>query len=86
MIIGSFFFAEPQLAYDTLKSAGADLKDEEFEKEAWTDIMLDNTDPLNRQYFAVYAEGEVTTDSDCIYIEVEPTEKILEQVISILPE
>lgn len=80
------FFQECQLAYNILKEAGAEMKSEEFEKEAWTDIMLDNSDPNNRKFFAVYGEGSVTSNSDCIYIAVEPDESILEQVISILPE
>jgi hypothetical protein len=80
------FFLECQLAYNILEEAGAEMKSEEFEKEAWTDIMLDNSDPNDRKFYAVYGEGSVTSNSDCIYIEVEPDESILEQVISILPE
>ena len=80
------FFLECQLAYDILEKAGAKMKSEEFEKEAWTDIMLNNSDPNNRKFFAVYGEGSVTSNSDCIYIEVEPDESILEQIILILPE
>ena len=80
------FFLKCQLAYNILEEAGAEMKSEEFEKEAWTDIVLDNSDSNDRKFYAVYGEGSVTSNSDCIYIEVEPDESILEKVISILPE
>lgn len=82
----NLFFQESQLAYNILEKAGAEMKKEEFEKEAWTDIMLDNSDPNDRKFYAVYGEGSVTSNSNCIYIEIEPDESILEQIISILPE
>jgi hypothetical protein len=80
------FMYEHQLAYDILKKANAAMKSEEFEKEAWTDIILDNSDPNNRKFYATYGEGSVTSNSACIYIEVEPNEDLLERVISCLPE
>jgi hypothetical protein len=80
------FFNECQLAYNTLENAEAEMKSEEFDKEAWTDIVLDNSDPNCQKFFAVYGEGSGMSNSDCIYIEVEADEDILKQVALVLSE
>ena len=79
------FFNECQLAYNTLENAEAEMKSEEFDKEAWTDIVLDNSDPNCQKFFAVYGEGSGMSNSDCIYI-VEADEDILKQVALVLSE
>jgi hypothetical protein len=78
------FFNECRLAYNIINELEP-LGD--FENtEKWTDIVLDNSDPLNRRFLAVYGEGSVTSKSKSFYVEVEPSESLLEQVFSILPE
>lgn len=77
------FFQEHQLAFNTLEKYHAELNYEEFEKEAWTDIMFDIDD---KKFYAVYGEGSIMSDSDCIYVEVDPNESILKQQYSILAE
>jgi hypothetical protein len=75
-------FGECNLAFRTLEEQGAEMDSTLFENggEAWTDIILDNSDIEHPKYFAVYGEGAVTTNSPCIYVEVEPDEKLLRSI------
>lgn len=78
-----FYGSESDVAYNLLSEhIDLDMND----PESWTDIMLDNSEPNNRKWFAVWAGGPKTSDADCIYIEIEPNERLREDVISILPE
>lgn len=77
---------EHDIAFRTLEKQGAEMDSTLFENggEAWTDIILDNSDIEHPKYFAVYGEGAVTTNSPCIYVEVEPDEKLLQSIALII--
>ena len=77
------FLEDQAAAYEILEAAGVKMNFEN-EDEAWTDIMCDNSDC--RRWFAVYGEGSRMSNAHAEYVEIEPSERNLEDLITFLPE
>lgn len=64
---------EPSLAYDILQTV---LGDDFYPKDAqneWTDILV-----KDNEYFACFADDSLMTDTSIIYIQIEPTNSMIQ--------
>lgn len=77
-------FQEPVLAAETLETIG--IVGNEDNVDEWMDLILDNSDCLNRKVYAVYSDSSSKIDGNCMFVEVEYTEYLKEQTFNILPE
>lgn len=63
---------EANLAHETLKKVLGDNYYPNNATSEWTDILV-----LDNEYYACFGEDSLTTDTQIVYIQVEPTESLI---------